>query len=129
MYAFDWRGDLRALVGGAGRRMAIRSVPPNVWALGATSLMTDVSSEMVTSILPLYLVLSLGFSPLAFGIVEGLYPGVTTLVRWASGLAGDRAARHKPLALVGYALSAILPKRDRNLTNLTVWTQDNAPLD
>ena len=77
-----------------------------MWALSATSLVTDVSAEMVTSILPLYLVLSLGFSPLAFGIVEGLYPGVTTLVRWASGMAGDRAARHKPLALAGYALSA-----------------------
>ena len=79
----------------------------NVIALGLTSLFTDISSEMVITVLPIYLVLHLGFSPLQFGMIDGLYHGVTTLVRLASGLLADRWARYKDMALVGYALSAV----------------------
>jgi MFS family permease len=85
---------------------AWRSVAPNVWFLGATSLLTDVSSEMVASVLPVYLVLHLNLSPLAFGALDGLYNGVTAIVRWASGVFGDRSGRHKEIAAAGYALSA-----------------------
>ena len=79
----------------------------NVVALGLTSLFTDISSEMVTTVLPIYLVLHLGFSPLQFGMVDGLYHGVTTLVRLLSGVIADRWARHKEMALAGYAISAV----------------------
>jgi MFS family permease len=82
-------------------------VSRNVWFLGLTSLFTDVSSEMVASVLPAYLVLQLGLSPMLFGAVDGLYQGVGSLVRWIGGAAADRSRRHKELATAGYALSAL----------------------
>jgi hypothetical protein len=47
-----------------------------------------------TGVLPLYLVLGLGLSPFMFGVIDGLYPGVTALVRWFAGALGDRTSRH-----------------------------------
>jgi MFS family permease len=81
-------------------------VAANVLALGMVSLVTDISSEMVTAVLPLYLVAGLGLSPLAFGFLDGLYGGVTALVRLLGGHTADRWQRHKFVAGVGYALSA-----------------------
>ena len=83
-----------------------RPVAPTVWYLGLTSLLTDLSSEMVASVLPVFLVVQLNLSPLAFGALDGLYNGVTALTRWAGGIAGDRWRRHKQIAVAGYALSA-----------------------
>ena len=60
--------------------------------LGVVSLLTDISSEMVAAALPLYLVYTLGFTPLQFGIVDGVYQGATALVRIGSGFLGDRTA-------------------------------------
>ncbi|OKI01312.1 MFS transporter [Streptomyces sp. CB02923] len=62
---------------------------------------------MVTAVLPLYFVLQLGFSPLQFGFLDGLYNGVTALVRLVGGHAADRGGRHKLVAGTGYALSAL----------------------
>ncbi|MFJ5881682.1 MFS transporter [Kitasatospora cineracea] len=88
---------------GAGRR-----VPGTVLALGAVSLVTDVSSEMVTAVLPLYLVLGLGLSPLQFGFLDGLFNGATALVRLLGGRLADRGGgRHKHVAGAGYLLSAL----------------------
>ena len=70
-------------------------------------MFTDISSEMVAAILPLYLVFGLGLSPLQFGVVDGVYQGVAALVRVASGVVGDRWRRHKEVAAVGYGLSAV----------------------
>ncbi|MCB5912127.1 MFS transporter [Streptomyces pinistramenti] len=78
-----------------------------VLALGAVSLVTDISSEMVTAVLPLYFVIQLGLSPLQFGFLDGLYNGVTALVRLLGGHAADRGGRHKLVAGWGYALSAL----------------------
>jgi MFS family permease len=78
----------------------------NVVLLGLTSLFTDLSAEMVATILPLYLVYGLGLSPFQFGVVDGLYQGVTALVRVGGGLAADRWRRHKEVAAVGYGISA-----------------------
>src|SRR5205807_878416 len=61
---------------------------------------------MVATVLPLYLVYTLGYSPLQFGVVDGLYQGSAALVRVASGFVGDRWQRHKEVAAVGYGLSA-----------------------
>ncbi|MFD0072559.1 MFS transporter [Streptomyces sp. NPDC127166] len=83
-----------------------RRVPGTVLALGAVSLVTDVSSEMVTAVLPLYLVLGLGLSPLQFGLLDGLTTGATALVRLLGGVGADRGGRHKQVAGLGYALSA-----------------------
>jgi MFS family permease len=78
----------------------------NVLFLGLTSLFTDISSEMVSTVLPLYLVFHLGFTPFEFGILDGLYQGVAALVRVISGLVADRWRRHKEVAAFGYGLSA-----------------------
>ncbi|MER7174989.1 MFS transporter [Streptomyces mesophilus] len=82
-------------------------VASTVVALGAVSLVTDISSEMVTAVLPLYLVLGLGLNPLQFGFLDGLYNGVTAFVRLAGGHIADRRQRHKLVAGSGYALSAL----------------------
>ncbi|MFF0746884.1 MFS transporter [Streptomyces sp. NPDC004111] len=84
-----------------------RRVPGTVIALGAVSLVTDVSSEMVTAVLPLYLVLGLGLSPLQFGFLDGLFNGATALVRLLGGRLADRGGRHKRVAGAGYLLSAL----------------------
>lgn len=78
-----------------------------VLLLGTCSLLTDISSEMVSAILPLYLVATLGFSPLQYGIVDGLYQGASALVRLGAGFLGDRLQRHKAVASFGYGLSAV----------------------
>ncbi|WP_274555344.1 MFS transporter [Streptomyces spiramyceticus] len=83
-----------------------RAVAGNVIALGAVSLVTDVSAEMVTAVLPLYLVVGLGMSPLAFGALDGLYQGASALSRLAGGHVADRAQRRKLVAGAGYAVSA-----------------------
>ena len=85
---------------------AHRGVSRNVWRLGLTSLVTDVSSEMITAILPIYLVAYRGFSPLAFGAVDGIQQGLSAVVRFMGGVAGDRLGRHKEVAAAGYAISA-----------------------
>ncbi|MET7363050.1 MFS transporter [Streptomyces sp. NPDC005562] len=100
------KGDAAATTperSGAGRGR----VAGPVLVLGAVSLVTDISSEMVTAVLPLYFVLQLGLSPLQFGFLDGLYNGVTALVRLAGGYAADRRGRHKLVAGGGYALSAL----------------------
>ncbi len=82
-------------------------VSRNVVFLGLTSLFTDISSEMVSTVLPLYMVYTLGMAPLQFGIVDGLYQGASALVRVASGLVADRWRRYKEVAALGYGLSAV----------------------
>jgi MFS family permease len=89
------------------RAIGTRRVSRTVLLLGAVSMLTDISSEMVATVLPLYLVYSLGFTPLQFGLVDGLYQGASALVRLASGFTADRRRRHKEVATVGYALSAV----------------------
>ncbi|WP_394434737.1 MFS transporter [Streptomyces sp. SGAir0957] len=89
----------------AGRR---RAVGPTVLALGTVSLITDVSSEMVTAVLPLYLVAGLGLSPLGFGVLDGVYNGFSALVRLVGGrIADSGGGRHKTVAVLGYGLSAL----------------------
>jgi MFS family permease len=106
MYQLDVAG-IRTARTTTARASALPVVSRTVWLLGATSLLTDISSEMVSSILPIYLVLHLGLSPFQFGVVDGLYHGVTALVRLASGVISDRWNRHKSVALAGYSLSAL----------------------
>ena len=106
MYQVEAWSALRRAWRGAGGSRGWRYVSGTVWALGFTSLFTDVSSEMVGTVLPVYLVLYLGLTPFQFGIVDGLYHGVTALLRLASGVAVDRTGRSKEIALAGYGASA-----------------------
>jgi MFS family permease len=120
MYAIDWAQVLGrpqksgASLDSASSAVAVKPaarffprVSPVVWSLGITSMLTDVSSEMVSSILAIYLVSYLHLSPLAFGVVDGLYQGVAVLLRVAAGVVGDRWQQHKMVAGAGYALSAV----------------------
>jgi MFS family permease len=75
--------------------------------LGFVSMLTDVSSEMVATVLPLYLVFTLGASPLALGAIDGAYRGAAALVQVASGFASDRFRRPKEVAGLGYGISAV----------------------
>ncbi|WP_290049869.1 MFS transporter [Amycolatopsis solani] len=95
------------LAAGTDRKPALKRVSANVLALGAVSLVTDVSSEMVTAVLPLYLVLGLGLNPLQFGLLDGLYAGATAVVRVLGGHLADRWRRLKAVAGFGYGLSAV----------------------
>ncbi|MFG2287592.1 MFS transporter [Streptomyces sp. NPDC048595] len=107
MYLADSRSAAPAVAPDTrpGRRPA---VPGTVLALGAVSLITDISSEMVTAVLPLYVVAALGLSPLGFGLLDGINNGVGALVRLAGGHLADRGGqRHKVVAGLGYGLSAV----------------------
>jgi MFS family permease len=85
----------------------VPKVAPVVLVLGSVSLITDISSEMVTAVLPLYLVTRLGFSPLGFGTLDGVYNGVSALVQLTGGHLADRVRNHKLIAGLGYGLSAL----------------------
>jgi MFS family permease len=89
-------------------RLRLRgAVSRNVVNLGLTSLFTDISSEMVSTALPLYLVFFLRFTPLQFGMLDGLYQGGAALIRLVGGVAADRSQRYKEVAGLGYGLSAL----------------------
>jgi MFS family permease len=89
------------------RATAGRRVSGTVVLLGLTSMFTDVSSEMVAAVLPLFATAQLALTPLAYGVVDGLYHGVAALVRVAGGFVADRSRRPKAVAVAGYGLSAV----------------------
>jgi len=82
-------------------------VARTVVLLGVVSLLTDVSSEMVNSVLPRYLTYQVGLSLVAYGFIDGLYQGVSAAVRIAGGAAADRGNHPKWVAMVGYGVSAV----------------------
>jgi MFS family permease len=84
-----------------------RRVSQIVITLGTVSFFTDLSSEMVVAVLPVYLTLVLGLTPLQYGIIDGLYQGVTAAVRIVGGIAADLTRRPKIVALLGYGLSCV----------------------
>ncbi len=84
-----------------------RPVTRVVVLLGVVSLLTDVSSESVASILPLYLSFVVGLSTVAYGVADGVYQGVSALSRLASGWLADVTDRPKWVATAGYGLSAV----------------------
>jgi MFS family permease len=91
-----------------GPRMAStrERVGRTVVLMGLVSLVTDISSESLSAILPLYVTAVLGLSPLAYGVVDGVYQGAGVLVRIAAAWVSDVADRPKWVALSGYAMSA-----------------------
>ena len=89
------------------RRRTMLLLSGNVFALGTVSLVTDISSEMVTAVLPVYLVLGLHLSPAVYGVVDGTYTGATALLRLVGGYVADRVSRRKFIAGLGYGLSAV----------------------
>ena len=78
-----------------------------VVVLGVVSMLTDISSESVAAVLPLYLTAVVGLTPGAYGLIDGLYQGVSALVRLGGGWLADAADRPKWVAFLGYGVSAI----------------------
>lgn len=99
------RGDPQArrhaVAGGASRVSSV------VITLGIVSMLTDVSSESVAAILPLYLTGVMGLSTTVYGFIDGLYQGVSAVVRIGGGWLSDRADQPKWIAFVGYGVSAL----------------------
>ncbi|MGE5466742.1 MAG: MFS transporter [Ignavibacteria bacterium] len=83
------------------------AVPRSVWVLGFVSLLMDVSSEMIHSLLPLFMVGALGASSTAVGLIEGVAEATALITKVFSGVLSDHFGRRKPLALAGYALGAL----------------------
>ncbi|TCJ12990.1 MFS transporter [Parasulfuritortus cantonensis] len=81
-------------------------IPAGIWVLGFVSLLMDVSSELIHSLLPVFLYTSLGVSALAIGLIEGAAEATALIVKVFSGALSDWWGRRKPLALLGYGLGA-----------------------
>ena len=84
-----------------------RKVPSAVLAFGMVSMLTDISSESVAAVLPLYITAVLGMGPLAYGFFDGIYQGVSAAVRILGGWWADSTRRPKWVAFVGYFASAV----------------------
>lgn len=87
--------------------MVPRAIPRGVWVLGFVSMFMDVSSEMVHSLLPVFMVSALGASALAVGLVEGVAEATALIVKVFSGTLSDYLGRRKELTVLGYGLGAL----------------------
>jgi MFS family permease len=85
----------------------IRGIPRTVVALGLVSLFMDISSEIIHSLLPVFLVTALGASALSVGFIEGIAEAATPITKLFSGAISDWIGKRKPLVLLGYGLSAV----------------------
>lgn len=107
MYQVDAWSALRRTTRTTAASSSRLKVSPNVIALGFTSLLTDAATEMVNTVLPIYLVLYLGMTPLSFGVIDGMAQGLTATLHLFTGFASDRFRRCKDITLFGYGLSAL----------------------
>ncbi len=82
-------------------------LPTGVVALGLVSLFMDMSSEMIHSLLPVFLVTALGASALSVGFIEGIAEATASIAKMFSGVISDWMGRRKPLLLLGYGLAAL----------------------
>jgi len=87
--------------------MATPKLHRNVLALGFVSLLTDLSSEMIYPLLPVFLATTLASGPAALGLIEGVAETTASLLKLFSGAWSDRAGKKKPLVLMGYGLSTL----------------------
>lgn len=89
------------------KRATIKQLPRNVWAVGLTSFLMDVSSEMVLNILPLFLANVLGVKTNIIGLIEGIAEATASILKLFSGWLSDKLGGRKWLAVIGYGLSAL----------------------
>jgi MFS family permease len=85
---------------------AWRALPPGIWALGFGSLFMDVSSELIHSLLPVFMVSTLGASIVTVGIIEGVAEATTAFTKVFSGALSDYLGKRKFIMVLGYALAA-----------------------
>jgi MFS family permease len=82
-------------------------IPAGIWVLGFVSLLMDISSEMIHSLLPMFMVGTLGASALLVGVIEGIAEATALIVKVFSGALSDYLGKRKGLAVFGYALGAL----------------------
>ena len=95
-------------IGGADRPLLKARIPKAVIALGVVSFFTDLSSEMIYPLLPIFLVTVLGAGTLTLGLIEGIAESTASLLKVASGIWTDRTQKRKPLIVAGYTLSGFM---------------------
>jgi len=88
-------------------KSTLRQIPAGIWVLGLVSMLMDISSEMIHSLLPLFMVTALGASAFAVGLVEGLAESTALIVKIFSGAFSDYFGKRKGLAVFGYAMGAL----------------------
>jgi MFS family permease len=94
-------------VGDIVPKRGLAAVPRGVWVLGLVSMCMDLSSELVHSLLPLYMATALGASVFVIGIIEGVAEALALIVKLFSGVVSDYFRKRKPLVLFGYGLAAV----------------------
>ncbi len=85
----------------------LSQIPKGIWVLGFVSMLMDISSEMIHSLLPLFMVTTLGASVFVVGLIEGLAESTALIVKVFSGVLSDYLGKRKGLAVFGYALGAL----------------------
>lgn len=88
-------------------KTGLAAVPRGVWALGFVSMFMDISSEMIHSLLPVFLVANLGASVAFVGLIEGVAEATASITKVFSGWLSDRLGKRKLLAVIGYGLGAL----------------------
>jgi MFS family permease len=91
----------------SNRFATLRQIPGSIWALGFVSLLMDVSSELIHSLLPVFMVTTLGISVFTVGLIEGAAEATALIVKVFSGALSDYWGKRKPLAILGYGLGAL----------------------
>jgi MFS family permease len=86
---------------------ACRTLPTSIWALGFGSLFMDASSELIHSVLPIFMVTTLGASMITVGVIEGAAEATAAMTKVFSGTLSDYLGKRKPLLILGYALAAV----------------------
>lgn len=89
------------------RYATLNRIPKGVWVLGGVSLLMDVSSEMIHSLLPLFMATTLGASVIIIGLIEGLAEATALIIKVFSGVLSDYLGKRKGLAMLGYGLGAL----------------------
>lgn len=84
-----------------------QKIPAGVWVLGFVSMLMDISSEMIHSLLPIFMVMALGASARAIGLIEGLAEATALIIKIFSGMISDYLGKRKSLAVIGYAMGAL----------------------
>lgn len=83
-----------------------RDIPTGIWVLGFVSMLMDISSELIHSLLPIYLVTVLGTSALTVGVIEGIAEAAASITKVFSGVLSDWLGKRKLLVAIGYGLAA-----------------------
>lgn len=89
------------------KHTGLRAIPKSIWALGLVSMFMDTSSELIHSLLPIFLTSVLGVSALAVGLIEGIAEATASITKVFSGTLSDYLRKRKILTVIGYGLAAI----------------------